>query len=127
MWGSGQRDIAPIRPVTPHRFVYLPLMNSVVTLMGGEDDRFEQVALHPPTIHPAFAASDARPRIEKEDVELLAAYARAADSITFTGGSASTDLCRSSVRLAKRDSWVQAPGSTRNSQSHRREGFSSRS
>ena len=42
---------------------------SFLTLMGREDDRFEQVALHPPTIHPAFAATDARPRIEKENVE----------------------------------------------------------
>ena len=29
--GNGQRDITPIRPVTPHRFVYLPPMNSAAS------------------------------------------------------------------------------------------------
>jgi hypothetical protein len=32
--GNGQRDITPIRPVTPHRFVYLPPMNSAASKSG---------------------------------------------------------------------------------------------
>lgn len=33
-----------------------PAEMSFVTLMGSEDDRFEQVALDPPTVHPALCS-----------------------------------------------------------------------
>jgi hypothetical protein len=65
---------------------------SFVTLMGQQDDRFNAVAMHPPQIHPAFAARDGRERAQAQDLELVAAFQRSWESVLFTGASDSADL-----------------------------------
>ena len=65
---------------------------SFITLMGQQDDRFNAVAMHPPQIHPAFAARDGRERAQSQDLELVAAFQRSSESVVFTGTSDSADL-----------------------------------
>lgn len=61
------------------------------TLMGRDDDRFKEYDKNRPSLHPAYAAHDGRDRVARADPELVAAY-QGADSVHFTGGSASSDL-----------------------------------
>src|SRR5216683_3627537 len=61
-------------------------------LMGQDDDRAMAVAQDPPQIHPRFAERDGRPRAQREQLELVAAFQRPWEAVCFAGTSETADL-----------------------------------
>ena len=58
---------------------------SLVTLMGEEDDRFGRAAVQQPRVHPAFEGFEAWSRRSKESLELVSAFQTDADASALTG------------------------------------------
>lgn len=59
--------------------------DSFLTLMGQDDDRVMAVAKGPPQIHPRYAERDGRPRAQREQLELVAAFQRPWEAVSFAG------------------------------------------
>jgi hypothetical protein len=61
--------------------------DSFLTLMGQDDDRLIAVAQDPPQIHPRYAERDGRPRAQREELELVAAFQRSWEAVSIAGAS----------------------------------------
>jgi hypothetical protein len=65
--------------------------DSFLTLMGQDDDRAMAAAQDPPQIHPRYAERDGRPRAQSEQLELVAAFQRPWEALSFAGASGTAD------------------------------------
>jgi hypothetical protein len=64
---------------------------SLVTLMGEEDDRFGQAVVEQPRVHPAFEGSEAWTRRRTEPLELVSAFQTDTDAAALTGSGGRPD------------------------------------
>jgi len=64
---------------------------SLIMLMGEEDDRFGQAVVQQPRVHPAFEGFQAWARRSKEPLELVSAFQTDADAAALTGSGGRSD------------------------------------
>ena len=83
---------------------------SLVTLMGEEDDRFGRAAVQQPRVHPAFEGFEAWSRRSKESLELVSAFQTDADAAALEAAARADERIAELLRGKQIVKVIPVPG-----------------